>query len=234
MSSASAVYALYIGRKPGLAEALETHFGQYYMRETDAGPARPAVLTFSVVTSQKMALQQIRKQLPNIVLVELENKTGSRVRFCEMVRYRLPSAAILAIASQTPEEPFPFDGWIKVPVTWQQVHATLHEVNQRCDNHLLQRGPLSLNLATRTVTTPKGEYAMTPKQCALLQMLMVHHGKVVKRSNIMKAIWETSYLDDTRTLDVHIRWLRERIEPDPSDPVYLKTVRGVGYCLSLV
>jgi DNA-binding response OmpR family regulator len=74
---------------------------------------------------------------------------------------------------------------------------------------------------------------MTPKQCALLQMLMVHHGNVVERSNIMQAIWETSYLEDTRTLDVHIRWLRERIEPDPSNPVYLKTVRGVGYRLNL-
>jgi DNA-binding response OmpR family regulator len=65
-------------------------------------------------------------------------------------------------------------------------------------------------------------------------MLMMHHGIVVKRSKIMQAIWETSYLEDTRTLDVHIRWLRERIEPDPSNPVYLKTVRGVGYRLSLV
>jgi DNA-binding response OmpR family regulator len=185
------------------------------------------------VTNQKLALRQIRNQPPSIVLVELENKSGSRVRFCEMVRYRLPSAAILAVAPQIPDRMFLFDGFIKVPVTWQQVHATLYEINQHGANHLLQRGPLSLNLATRSVTTPKGEYAMTPKQCALLQMLLVHHGDVVKRSNIMQAIWETSYLEDTRTLDVHIRWLRERIEPDPSNPVYLKTVRGVGYRLNL-
>jgi DNA-binding response OmpR family regulator len=74
---------------------------------------------------------------------------------------------------------------------------------------------------------------MTPKQCALLQMLMAHQDRVVKRGDIMQAIWETSYLEDTRTLDVHVRWLRERIEPDPSRPTYLKTVRGVGYCLSV-
>jgi DNA-binding response OmpR family regulator len=181
-----------------------------------------------------VALQQIRKQPPDIVLVELENKIASRVRFCDMVRYRLPSAAILAVAPQMPEGTFLFDGFIQVPVTLQQVQATLHNINQHCGNYLLQRGPLSLNLALRSVTTPKGVYAMTPKQCALLQMLMMHHGIVVKRSKIMQAIWETSYLDDTRTLDVHIRWLRERIEPDPSNPVYLKTVRGVGYRLSLV
>ena len=49
----------------------------------------------------------------------------------------------------------------------------------------------------------------------------------------MQLIWETSYLEDTRTLDVHVRWLRERIEPDPSSPIYLQTVRGVGYRLSI-
>ncbi|RIK33875.1 MAG: DNA-binding response regulator, partial [Chloroflexi bacterium] len=55
----------------------------------------------------------------------------------------------------------------------------------------------------------------------------------VSRSEIMQAIWETSYMEDTRTLDVHIRWLRERIEPDPSNPVYLVTVRGQGYRLNV-
>ena len=62
-------------------------------------------------------------------------------------------------------------------------------------------------------------------------MLMLNHGSVVSRKAIMESIWETSYLEDTRTLDVHVRWLRERIEPDPSNPSYLKTVRGVGYRL---
>jgi DNA-binding response OmpR family regulator len=64
-------------------------------------------------------------------------------------------------------------------------------------------------------------------------MLILHHNITVKRSDIMKLIWDTSYLEDTRTLDVHIRWLRERIEPDPSNPVYLQTVRGTGYRLNL-
>jgi two-component system response regulator RegX3 len=55
----------------------------------------------------------------------------------------------------------------------------------------------------------------------------------VGRAAIMAAIWETDYIGDTRTLDVHIRWLRERIEPEPSEPRYLVTVRGKGYRLNL-
>jgi DNA-binding response OmpR family regulator len=74
---------------------------------------------------------------------------------------------------------------------------------------------------------------MTPKQCALLELLMSHHNQILARSDIMAAIWNTSYLDDTRTLDVHIRWLRECIEPNPSKPIYLITERGVGYRLCL-
>jgi DNA-binding response OmpR family regulator len=90
-----------------------------------------------------------------------------------------------------------------------------------------------LNVATRTVFTPNSQHHMTPKQSALLQLLMANANQDVSRSEIMRAIWETSYMEDTRTLDVHIRWLRERIEPDPSNPVYLLTVRGKGYHLRL-
>ena len=70
---------------------------------------------------------------------------------------------------------------------------------------------------------------MTPKQCSLLHMLMERRNEVVSRLEIMQEIWQTNFLGDTRTLDVHIRWLRERIERDPSNPQYLLTVRGKGY-----
>jgi two-component system response regulator RegX3 len=58
---------------------------------------------------------------------------------------------------------------------------------------------------------------------------MRHSNRVVSRSDIMRTIWETSYLDDTRTLDVHVHWLRLMIEPDPAQPTLLVTRRGVGY-----
>jgi two-component system phosphate regulon response regulator PhoB len=70
---------------------------------------------------------------------------------------------------------------------------------------------------------------MTPKQCALLQILMERRNEVVSRREIMQEIWQTNFLEDTRTLDVHMRWLRERIELDPSNPRYIVTVRGRGY-----
>jgi DNA-binding response OmpR family regulator len=58
---------------------------------------------------------------------------------------------------------------------------------------------------------------------------MRNPGKVLSRKFLMKNVWDTDFLGDTRTLDVHVRWIREKIEENPSSPVYLRTVRGVGY-----
>jgi DNA-binding response OmpR family regulator len=74
---------------------------------------------------------------------------------------------------------------------------------------------------------------LTPRLVTLLQMLMEHHGEVVERETLFKKVWETNYTGDTRTLDVHISWLRRAIELDPEKPKFLKTIRGVGYRLDV-
>jgi len=182
-----------------------------------------------MATNQKTALQLIRAQPPAIVLVELEQKSTSRLRFCDVVRYRLPTATILAVTSTIPDGTFLFDDVLDLPLRQIQVVSIIKQSGAKHTEHLLELGSVALNMATRTVTTPNGRYTMTPKQCALLKLLMSEHGTVVERKKIMETVWETNYLEDTRTLDVHIRWLRERIEHNPSKPVYLRTVRGVGY-----
>jgi DNA-binding response OmpR family regulator len=70
---------------------------------------------------------------------------------------------------------------------------------------------------------------LTPKLFELLMLLAAGEGKIVYRKTIMKKVWETDYMGDTRTLDVHIRWLRQKIEENPARPRHLLTVRGAGY-----
>jgi DNA-binding response OmpR family regulator len=185
------------------------------------------------LTNQKMALQEIRQQPPKVVLVEVDDKPESRLRFCEMIRYRLPTALIFAAGVTQPKGTFVFDGVLSLPLRADEVWAALQSVQEEMTDYLLQRGSIRLNLATRTVIGVNGQRHITPKQCALLHFLMLRANQVVSRSEIMERIWETNYLEDTRTLDVHIRWLRECIEPDPSTPIYLLTERGKGYYLSL-
>ncbi|MCC6905766.1 MAG: response regulator transcription factor [Anaerolineae bacterium] len=95
--------------------------------------------------------------------------------------------------------------------------------------HAMRTGSLSLDLVTRRVYKGNAELSLRYKEFELLSLLMKHNGEVVTRAQLFDEVWGTDWLGDTRTLDVHIRWLREKIEDDPGAPRYIQTVRGVGY-----
>jgi DNA-binding response OmpR family regulator len=88
---------------------------------------------------------------------------------------------------------------------------------------------VTLDVEHNQVTGPMGAYHLTPLECRLLQIFMLHPDQVISRSWLMKEVWETDYLDDIRTLHVHICWLRRKIEEDPSRPRRIITHRGLGY-----
>lgn len=192
-----------------------------------------AAWELAAFTSQKSALQSIRLTPPQVVMVQVDATPAGRLRFYEMVRYRLPTGVIVALGETRPVQATHWAGYLALPVVAEELWTLLAEIGSANGEPVLQHGPIRLNVVTRTVSSTNGQHHMTPKQCALLHLLMTRPGVVVSRSEIMAAIWDTSYMEDTRTLDVHIRWLRERIEPDPSNPVYLLTVRGQGYRLAV-
>jgi DNA-binding response OmpR family regulator len=188
-----------------------------------------ALLPLHVVSNQKLALRFVQSYATRLVAVETTAKPASRRRFCESLRQRVPSVRILAIGPLAQQYAFAFDAVVSTPVRAAELQQVAELVRAGAPEPVLTRGPVTLNTLTREVTTPKGSFEMTPKQCALLTTLMRQSNRIVPRAEIMKTIWETSYLDDTRTLDVHIRWLRMMIEPDPAQPTLLVTKRGVGY-----
>ena len=93
----------------------------------------------------------------------------------------------------------------------------------------LRAGGLTLDTTERNIIKNGVATHLTFKECALLEMLMSNRGEVVSRKELMREVWETDYLGDTRTLDVHICWVRSKIEDDPREPALIRTVRGVGY-----
>jgi DNA-binding response OmpR family regulator len=99
------------------------------------------------------------------------------------------------------------------------------------DNTILTTNGFSLNLTRARLKKGNKEVHLTPKECKLLAVLIQNAGEVVSRKTLMKHVWETDYLGDTRTLDVHICWLRQKVEPDPRSPQYILTKRGQGYTL---
>lgn len=232
MADDNRLRVLYVASRRGQIEAaapsetLRTHLNNYIADNSDAQPE------WLVATNQKNALALARRELPRLFMVELD-APGRRAAFCATLRQRWPTAKIVALSWDRRVAMPECDGILLLPLDETAVTLLLERLLNGYQSHIRRRGPIDLNLATRTVSTPKGQYHMTPKQAALLDLLMRRHNQVLSRQEIMFSVWETNYLDDTRTLDVHIRWLRERIEPEPSAPRYLVTVRGKGYRLNL-
>jgi len=118
---------------------------------------------------------------------------------------------------------------LRMPFTPRKVTNRIERVITRPHSTVLTVGDLTLDMDNRCVARGEIVRRLTPRQAQLLEVLMRNAGHTLTRKYLMETVWETDYMGDTRTLDVHVRWIRERIEEHPSSPRYLRTVRGVGY-----
>jgi two-component system alkaline phosphatase synthesis response regulator PhoP len=95
--------------------------------------------------------------------------------------------------------------------------------------NVLKLGNLVLDQTKQEVIVNGRAYHVTPKECRLLATFLKNPGKILTRAFLMQEVWETNFTEDTRTLEVHISWLRSKIEEDSSNPKLIQTVRGTGY-----
>lgn len=93
-------------------------------------------------------------------------------------------------------------------------------------------GPIELDTLRRKVTKRGETIDLTQREFDLLQMLMEHRGQVFTRDVLLDRVWKTNFYGDTRTVDVHVRYLRLKLEDEPNNPRFILTVRGVGYCFA--
>lgn len=120
-------------------------------------------------------------------------------------------------------------GIVHKPVAARKLVARVKTAIDEKPPRVLTVGHLSLDLEKKNLSRGSKNYSLTPKEFVLLKILMSRAGQTVTRKTLMKEVWETDYLGDTRTLDVHIRWVREKVEENPSKPQRLITARGQGY-----
>ncbi|MCC6607464.1 MAG: response regulator transcription factor [Anaerolineae bacterium] len=131
------------------------------------------------------------------------------------------------------------DDYLTKPFSTRELKARIKALLRRVEldqqhtpvRRELTVGELHVELETRQVFKNGVLLPLRYKEFELLSLLLSRVGDVVTRAELFDKIWGTDWLGDTRTLDVHIRWLREKIEADPSQPRYIQTVRGVGYRL---
>lgn len=95
---------------------------------------------------------------------------------------------------------------------------------------ILQAGPIQLDRNSRRAWCQRQEVELSHKEFDLLTCLMDHAGMALARDQLLQKVWGSDFIGSNRTIDVHIRWLREKIEADPANPILIRTVRGIGYC----
>jgi DNA-binding response OmpR family regulator len=191
---------------------------------------------FDVVSAQNgsEAVSKLKQTNPTLVVVNAPSLRSTGIRICLSLRKKdAKIPIILIVENDKPVDKDLADAILVLPFTAQKLVNRVKALMPEDGNNVFSVGPIRLDLENRRVRSLGKNTKLTPRLITLLQILMDKHGEVVEREALFKKVWETNYTGDTRTLDVHISWLRRAIELDPDNPKFLKTIRGVGYRLDV-
>jgi DNA-binding response OmpR family regulator len=191
---------------------------------------------FDVVSAQNgsEAVSKLKQTNPSLVVVNAPSLRSTGIRICLSIRKKDSKIPIILIVeNEKPVDKELADSVIALPFTVQKLVNRIKALMPGDGDNMVSVGPIRLDLENRRVRSLGKNTKLTPRLITLLQILMDKHGEVVEREALFKKVWETNYTGDTRTLDVHISWLRRAIELDPDNPKFLKTIRGVGYRLDV-
>jgi len=188
------------------------------------------------------ALERVQSDHPDLVLLDLMLPKIDGLDVCSEIREHSEVPIVMLTARVAEDDRVEgltrgADDYVTKPFRVRELCARIAAVLRRSRHwdeaeEALEVGDLRIRPAAREVSVGGELVELTPKEFELLEYLARNADSVLSRERILGRIWgEDQYLDE-RTLDVHIRWLREKIEEDPSDPKRLVTVRGVGYKLT--
>jgi DNA-binding response OmpR family regulator len=187
------------------------------------------------VSSGNEALTRIADGFaPALVVVNAATLRTSGKRICQALREKAAVLPILLILDEDHGvENIIADTVLSLPFTAQKLVNRIRHLLPGDSKDCIQAGLIRLDVEKHVVYSSGKQARLTPRLVHLLKTLLEHRGEVIERKALFSQVWETNYTGDTRTLDVHISWLRQAIEADPDAPQLLKTIRGVGYRLDV-
>jgi DNA-binding response OmpR family regulator len=204
------------------------------------GPSFPPSLrkkgyVVEVVSTGSEALEYMSRLDPDLIVLHAASMRSSGTRICRSLVDQSSGTPIIVIASPgKPEnDKLCANAVLTLPFTPRKLLNRIVPLLPSDSGHLLHVGPIRLDLETKQLRCQGRESKLTPRLVFLLKVLMKHPGEVLEREQLFREVWNTEYTEDTRTLDVHISWLRHALEEDPRKPKFLKTVRGLGYRLDV-
>ncbi len=184
------------------------------------------------VATPRQALDYVKQGQPTLAVLDCSNAGTACPDLCHSLHTENSILPILLIQAPDADTSLDLPATVTVliqPFTARKLFNRIKALLPQAGGDVLHAGPLTLYLQRKCLKRGVVEYRLTPMKMRLIEVFMRHPDKILSRRFLIKEVWDTDYVGDTRTLDVHIRWLRQIIEDDPSHPVCLKTVRGVGY-----
>jgi DNA-binding response OmpR family regulator len=187
------------------------------------------------------ALELAASQDPDLVMLDLALPDGDGRDVCRELR-RSSDVPIMMLTARGTEMDkivgleLGADDYVVKPFSAAEVISRIRAVLRRSNRRdgegaaePVRIGAVQLDPAARIARLDGAELDLSRKEFDLLAELMRHAGHVVKREDLMSEVWDTNWFGSTKTLDVHVGWLRRKLGDDPVDPTYIETVRGVGF-----
>ncbi|WP_166346870.1 response regulator transcription factor [Phytoactinopolyspora limicola] len=196
----------------------------------------------AVAATGDAALEEFDRAGADLVLLDLMLPGLSGTEVCRQLRQRSGVPVIMLTAKDSEVDKvvgleLGADDYVTKPFSSRELVARIRAVLRRgaepteVSPAILEAGPVRMDVE-RHVVSVGGESVRLPlKEFELLELLLRNAGRVLTRAQLIDRIWGADYVGDTKTLDVHVKRLRAKIEPDPTTPTYLLTVRGLGYKL---
>ncbi len=194
------------------------------------------------------ALSIARSNRPDLLVLDLMLPGIGGIEVCNALRSEGSTAAVIMLTARDSEADriagleTGADDYVVKPFSMRELLARvsaqlrrttlLNRSEHATESDIVEAAGLRIDRAARQVLLQGQEIDLRPREFDLLAFLAARPGRVYSRDQLLQEVWGFDYSGDTRTVDVHVRWLRLKIEQDPSSPVRLQTVRGVGYRFS--
>jgi two-component system OmpR family response regulator len=203
---------------------------------------------YSVLTARDggEALQSYRMNKPQLIILDIMLPVMSGTEICRIVRGESQTPIIMLTAKSEEVDrivglELGADDYVTKPFSMRELLARIKAVLRRSEtakragapptaqNGLLEAGNIAVDLIKHEARRDGKMVELNPKEFELLAYLLSNRGQVVSREQILRKVWGYDYIGSDRTVDVHMRWMRSKLEADPDNPRYLVTVRGYGY-----
>jgi two-component system response regulator RegX3 len=189
----------------------------------------------------RAAIETFRTQGADLILLDVMLPGLSGTEVCQLIRTQSQVPIIMLTAKDSEIDKvvgleIGADDYVTKPYSTRELLARMKAVLRRGaespvdqGSGVIEAGPVAMDIVSHVVLVNNVKVAMPLKEFELLELLMENVNRVLTRAQIIDRIWGSNYFGDTKTLDVHVKRIRSKIEADPSNPKHLVTVRGLGY-----